>query len=474
MHYKFIALRIATYINIPRFKDLVKTIRFVNYKIKMEKTIPKKIPFLTPCLPLEASDKEDKKEESEYVTFTLKVRAGTGASAPSYKMKVAKFEDGTPAEWIEVLDSLEEIWKQNSMTSAADREASVKTILREDALTAFESSIDDSQPDDDEDRILDVAMIQKALNDVAKNIFPHRALEIQKLWMRRAVRKPKEMTIRKLVAVITKMNKSLARFPGASEDDKFEPDEILEIIEWALPVRWRAKFDLDTYVPSLHDKARLIKEAEAIERSEAVLGVKPKAQETKEKKPSKSRNPKKVQHPKSDKTSTDYYCTEHGHNKTHATADCFTIKNRNGNNKDKPNNNRAFSTKKFQKEINLLSKGKNKNKILNLYAAEINNQRAQIKKKGKKTKAKSKRKQSIESSDESTSEEENDPDLHIVDCPIEPEVRFAKAPNSKKRKVTSDEESGASAEEGAFLKKIANLGQNIDDESTVESEESTD
>jgi hypothetical protein len=41
----------------------------------MEKTIPKKIPFLTPCLPLEASDKEDKKEESEYMKFTLKVRA---------------------------------------------------------------------------------------------------------------------------------------------------------------------------------------------------------------------------------------------------------------------------------------------------------------------------------------------------------------------------------------------------------------
>jgi hypothetical protein len=48
---------------------------------------------------LEASDKEDKKEESNYVTFTLKVQAGqTGTSAPTYKMKVAKFEDGTPTK----------------------------------------------------------------------------------------------------------------------------------------------------------------------------------------------------------------------------------------------------------------------------------------------------------------------------------------------------------------------------------------
>jgi hypothetical protein len=100
-------------------------------------------------------------------------------------------------------------------------------------------------------------MIETALTHVSKNIFPHGALEIQKLWMRRAVRKPKDTTVRKLVAIITKMNKSLTRFPGANDEDKFNADELLEMIEWALPVRWRAKFDLDRYVPSLYDKARL-------------------------------------------------------------------------------------------------------------------------------------------------------------------------------------------------------------------------
>jgi hypothetical protein len=178
--------------------------------------------------------------------------------------------------------------------------------------------------------------------------------------MRRAVRKPKEITVRKLVAIITKMNKSLARFPGASHDDKFEADDLLEIIEWALPVRWRAKFDLDRYAPSIFDKARLIAEAEAIERSETVLVKPTKAQETREKKTSKSRAQKKVQPKHNKSASTEYYCTEHGRNKTHATADCYTIKNRNGNgnNQAKPNNDHAFSTKKFCKEINLLSKGK--------------------------------------------------------------------------------------------------------------------
>jgi hypothetical protein len=151
----------------------------------MEKMIPRKSSYFTTCLPLEASDKGDKKEESDYVTVTLKVRAGqTGTSALSYKMKVAKIEDGTPTEWIEVMNALEEIWKHNSLTTASDRQASVKTILREDALTAFEASIDkDLDPEEgaaDNAPAIQVSreMLDDALISVSKNIFPHRALEL--------------------------------------------------------------------------------------------------------------------------------------------------------------------------------------------------------------------------------------------------------------------------------------------------------
>jgi hypothetical protein len=72
-----------------------------------------------------------------------------------------------------------QILKQNSMNLAHNREASVKTIIREDALTAFESSIDDSKEQDEDaeddasDIELDNKMIKTALTDVSKNIFPH-------------------------------------------------------------------------------------------------------------------------------------------------------------------------------------------------------------------------------------------------------------------------------------------------------------
>jgi hypothetical protein len=114
-----------------------------------------------------------------------------------------------------------------------------------------------------------------------------------------------------------------------------------------------------------------------------------------------------------------------------------------------------------------LSKGKNKAKLLNLYATEINNQRAQI----KKFKPKTARKQPIEQ--DSTSEEEETKDLHNVDCPIEPEVSFKMPKHKRRKKVTSEKESSASVEEGAFRQKIANLGQVLDeDEFTEESDNS--
>ena len=108
-----------------------------------------------------------------------------------------------------------------------------------------------------------------------------------------------------------------------------------------------------------------------------------------------------------------------------------------------------------------MSKGKNKNKVLNLYAAEINNQRRHIKKANAKT-----AKKANERASDSSSDEDNNKDLQIVDCPIE---RISK---HKKRKVSNDIQSSLSDEEKAF--KLANLGQATEstDESTVSSEDS--
>ncbi len=80
-------------------------------------------------------------EEKNLVQFTLKVQADSAASTPVYKRKVARYATGTLVEWIEVLESLEEFFNQNSLKVPEDRENAIKTITGGDLPTFFESSI---------------------------------------------------------------------------------------------------------------------------------------------------------------------------------------------------------------------------------------------------------------------------------------------------------------------------------------------
>jgi hypothetical protein len=109
--------------------------------------------------------------------------------------------------------------------------------------------------------------VTTALGAVTNTVFPHRALETQKLWMNRRMFKPADLTTRQTAAAINRLNNALPLFPTGTENSKFSDVEVVELLEWSLPPAWRAKFDLDGYVPTLHPKMQLIEACEAIERN---------------------------------------------------------------------------------------------------------------------------------------------------------------------------------------------------------------
>jgi hypothetical protein len=90
-----------------------------------------------------------------------------------------------------------------------------------------------------------------------------------RVFILETMKKPRELSFRKTVAAVGRLNNSLPLFPDGDNDDKFNPAEIIEILEWTLPDAWRAKLDLDGFVASQHSKERLIAECEAIERNAA-------------------------------------------------------------------------------------------------------------------------------------------------------------------------------------------------------------
>jgi hypothetical protein len=72
---------------------------------------------MQPILPLVPDRFEtDSKDKTTYITFDLKVRAGTGEGTPSYKKHMQTLDNGTPQEWMESLAGLREIWQQNGVS----------------------------------------------------------------------------------------------------------------------------------------------------------------------------------------------------------------------------------------------------------------------------------------------------------------------------------------------------------------------
>ena len=115
---------------------------------------------------------------------------------------------------------------------------------------------------------LTLALVEAGMEAVAETVFPFRALTNQKVWMRRGMKKPKELSFRKTASAVGRLNNALPLFPKATAADKFNDDEIVELLEWSIPQAWRTKFDIAGYVPTEHPKSRLITECEILERNE--------------------------------------------------------------------------------------------------------------------------------------------------------------------------------------------------------------
>ena len=244
--------------------------------VKRHTTTKKSHTFL-PVIPLvRCKIPVDDKDKAAFITFELKVRAGTGAGTPSYKKNMRTFEEGTPQEWMDVLTGLREIWKQNSVVEPTDQAATIAAILKGDSLTAFDAALEDARnPEDDlgVEELLDMTVehIEEALRAVTEIVFPFRALETQKRWMTRYLKKPFDLSTKKTAAALSRINNYLPTFPLGTPTSKYTETELVGLLEFALPDKWRTLMDLKGFVPADNDYKSLVDECERIERNEETV-----------------------------------------------------------------------------------------------------------------------------------------------------------------------------------------------------------
>jgi hypothetical protein len=334
-------------------------------------------------------------DKSKFISFELKSRVGQAAGGLTYKKFVRTFEEGTPQEWIELVWNINEIWTQNSINGPTDRTATIRSLLKGESLAAFDTALEDVRVNPDPNLValvpVNVDHIQKALDAVAETIFPHRALEIQKIWMQREMKKPYEMSARNTINAITKINNSLPMFPLGTQESKFSEQEVIGLIEWSLPFSWRKKFDMDNYIPTQGSKAKLLDKCEAIERNEIRPEKRSDDMNNNNNKNSKFENSRGRDRKSGKKFNRYFFCKRCGRNPTHVTNACGYLKNnttqRMGSRDDTSEHDqkkfRPFSRRTFRKEVNALARKAGKKKALNLYAAALKREQAKesIKKK---------------------------------------------------------------------------------------------
>jgi hypothetical protein len=102
------------------------------------------------------------------------------------------------SRWIDLIRDVEEIWMQISVNGPSDRTSMIRALLKGKSLTAINTALEDVwvDPNPNVQALVPLTLdhIADAMDQVTTAVFPHRALEIQKLWMNRGMRKPFDLS----------------------------------------------------------------------------------------------------------------------------------------------------------------------------------------------------------------------------------------------------------------------------------------
>jgi hypothetical protein len=174
-----------------------------------------------------------------------------------------------------------------------------------------------------------------SLQTLTTHIFPQRSLAFQKRYMRRFMRKPREMTTRAFAARVAELNAYLEEFPPFEDNQELDDTEIMDILENGVPNTWSKNMVLQGFDPLENTASDFVAFCERHEFTEGTLDnskdsnkeAKPKTNSKNSSNDAKSRAKPFAEANKSNKkrsTSTDKWCNLHqtsGHN----TAECKVV-----------------------------------------------------------------------------------------------------------------------------------------------------
>ena len=162
---------------------------------------------------------------------------------------------------------------------------------------------------------------------MTKHVFPTNALQKQKRYMRRYMRKPRGIGIKEYDARLTELNEYLKWFCDDEtadnicprQDQSLDADELLDIVYFSIPNKWSKQLIVQGFNATEKSREDLVAFCERMEECEAME----KDTDTKTNRSStKSRQSGKR---KASGQGNGSYCMLHGRDKGHDSSDCKVL-----------------------------------------------------------------------------------------------------------------------------------------------------
>ena len=270
---------------------------------------------IVPIVPLQRPEKKDL-TKGDYVTLKCKTRPGDRDSA-TYDLPIPYFKSGTPEEFLKWKRNVEKAISGQGATDGPSKYTLTRRLLDGNALTAFNLKAEEFQTETNPNFL-------EVIEDLTRHVFPIKALQTQKRYMRRFLRKPRDMKTREYVSRVCEINEMLVHFPTADQESKLPNDEMLDLLEFGMPSSWQKAMILQDFDPVDHTIPELVSFCERLELTEPELEKKSPKNDSSSSSSSKKRKKVGFQRDRDNKLEGD--CLLHGKNCGHDTHDCRTMK----------------------------------------------------------------------------------------------------------------------------------------------------
>ena len=216
--------------------------------------------YINPIIGLDRPSKTQIKKD-ECVTFKLR-SSPTDENSLTYEVMVPFFRNGTPEELLVFLKQVRRVIVGTNTTEGPNKYALIRRVLHGDALTAFDiAATEDNRTETNEN-------FEICCRALIKHVFPRKALVTQKRWMRRFLRKPRDMKTRHFMGRLTEMNEYLKEFPDFEENQKLPIEELMDVAENGIPASWKKIMILQGFDPMESSPTEFVEFCERIEFAE--------------------------------------------------------------------------------------------------------------------------------------------------------------------------------------------------------------